>query len=50
VTREEGLENYRWSSLPSYVAPPKKRHSWLAAAAGLAWLDFPDTAAGSGNI
>ena len=46
VTLEEGLESNRWSSLCGYVAPPKKRSSWLAAATGLTWLDFPDTAAG----
>ena len=46
VTLEEGLETYRWSSLPVYLALPRSRPIWLDAAGGLVWLDLPDTASG----
>jgi len=46
VNRRDGLESYPWSSLADYVKSPGKRRPWVAAARGLAQLEYPDTVAG----
>jgi hypothetical protein len=46
VERRNGLESYRWSSLPDYVKAPSKRRPWVAVGRGLESLEFPDTVAG----
>lgn len=37
---EDGLESYRWSSLPDYLAPPRKRSGWVEVARGLSHKEF----------
>ncbi len=46
VKKRDGLESYRWSSLPDYVKPPSRRRPWVAVSRGLENLEFPDTVAG----
>lgn len=40
VKLEDGLESYRWSSLPDYMVPPRKRSGWVEVARGLAQKEF----------
>ena len=42
----EGIESYRWGSLIDYGKSPSKRRSWVAVAAGMAHLGYPDQARG----
>lgn len=46
VKKRDGLESYRWSSLPDYVRAPSKRRSWVAVTRGLDSLEFADSVAG----
>ena len=46
VTLEEGLENYRWSSVPAYAIARRLRPTWLDASEGLRWMGFRDTSIG----
>jgi putative transposase len=46
ITREERLETYRWSSLADYVAPARKRRSWISVEEGLKHFQLQDTAEG----
>jgi hypothetical protein len=46
VTGKAGLDDYRWSSLPDYLRPPRKRVPWLRAERGLAQRRYADTADG----
>ena len=46
VHREDGLENFVWSSLPSYLQEPKKRPGWQETAEGLSVVGCEDRAAG----
>lgn len=46
VSLEDGLESFRWSSLPDYVKPARQRSGLVEVARGLAQRGYPsDTAA-----
>jgi len=45
VSLEDGLESFRWSSLPDYVKPPHQRSGWVEVARGLAQRGYPSDAA-----
>jgi len=36
VKIKDGLESYRWSSLPDYMKPPRKRSNWVKVEQGFA--------------
>ena len=46
VQREDGLENYEWSSLRSYLQEPGKRPLWLETVMGLAVAGCEDRVSG----
>jgi len=46
VHREDGLENFVWSSLRGYLMEPGKRPKWLKTAMGLTLTGCEDRAAG----
>ena len=46
VKREDGLEEYIWSSLYGYMQPPGQRQSWLETERGLQVAGCEDSAAG----
>lgn len=42
----DGVESYKWSSLPDYMKPPSQRRQWLAVTRGLEHMGYADKAAG----
>jgi putative transposase len=45
VRLKDGLESFRWSSLPDYVKPPRQRSGFVEVARGLAQRDYPSDSA-----
>lgn len=46
VARKDGIENYCWSSLGDYLAPPRTQRKWVSAEIGLETLGFMDDTRG----
>jgi putative transposase len=46
VAEKDGLESYRWSSLPDYGGPARKRPGWLETTTGFQVTGCADTASG----
>ncbi len=46
VSRRDGIEAYRWSSLADYVAPKRKRRKWITVSVGLEAKGYRDDSGG----